>query len=120
MMLTSGIFPDALNISKVISLHKKGDESTCRPIAFLPSISKIFVEAIFTQLTLYLEDNKMIHPHQYGFRKRHSTEYAALHITDYINYKMDVGKTPVTVHLDLSKAFDTLIHLTLLYKIKQY
>ena len=62
----------------------------------------------------------MIHPHQYGFRKRHSTEYAALHITDYINYKMDVGKIPVNVYLDLSKAFDTLIHSTLLYKIKHY
>ena len=62
----------------------------------------------------------MIHPHQYGFHKRHSTEYAALHITDYIKYKMDVGKIPVNVYLDLSKAFDTLIHSTLLYKIKHY
>ena len=71
-------------------------------------------------MTLYLEDNKIIHPHQYGFRKRHSTEYAARYITDYINYKMDVGKIPVNVYLDLSKAFDTLIHSTLLYKIKHY
>ena len=55
-----------------------------------------------TQLTLYLEDNKIIHPHQYGFRKRHSTEYAALHITDYINYKMDIGKIPVNVYLENS------------------
>ena len=63
----------------------------------------------------------MIHPQQYGFRKRHSTaKYAALHITDYINYKMDVGKIPVNVYLDLSKTFDTLIHSTLLYKIKHY
>ena len=122
-MITSGIFPDALKISKVIPLYKKGDElllSNYRPIALLPSISKIFEKAILTQLTLYLEDNKMIHPHQYGFRKRHSTEYAALHITDYIKYKMDVGKIPVNVYLDLSKAFDTLIHSTLLYKIKHY
>ena len=122
-MITSGIFPNALKISKVIPLYKKGDElllSNYRSIALLPSISKIFEKAILTQLTLYLEDNQMIHPHQYGFRKRHSTEYAALHITDYINYKMDVGKIPVNVYLDLSKAFDALIHSTLLYKIKHY
>ena len=122
-MITSGIFPDALKISKVIPLYKKGDElllSNYRPTALLTSISKIFEKAILTQLTLYLEDNKMIHPHQYGFRKRHSTEYAALHITDYINYKMDVGKIPVNVYLDLSKAFDTLID-ELAYKlIKSY
>ena len=69
-MITSGIFPDALKISKVIPLYKKGDElllSNYRPIALLPSISKIFEKAILTQLTLYFEDNKMIHPHQYGF-----------------------------------------------------
>ena len=33
---------------------------------------------------------------------------------------MDVGKIPVNVYLDLSKAFDTLIHSTLLHKIKHY
>ena len=60
-----------------------------RPIALLPSISKLFEKAILTQLTLYLDDNKIIHPHQYGFRKRHSTEYAALHITDYISNAFD-------------------------------
>ena len=111
-ILTSGIFPDALKISKVIPLYKKGDQSNLsnyRPIALLLSILNIFEKAILTQLTLYLEDNKIIHPHQYGVRRRHSTEYAALHITDYINYKMDVGKIPVNVYLDLSKAFDTLI-----------
>ena len=122
-MMATGIFPDALKISKVIPLYKKGDEanlSNYRPITLLPSISKVFEKAILTQLTLYLEDNKIIHPHQYGFRKSHSTEYAALHITDYIQYKMDVGKIPINVYLDFSKAFDTLVHSTLLHKMKHY
>ena len=67
-----------------------------------------------------MEDNKIIHPHQYGFRKFHSTEYAALHITDYIKYKIDVGKIPINVYLDFSKAFDTLVHSTLLIKMTHY
>ena len=69
-MMASGIFPDALKVSKVIPLYKNGDESNLsnyRPIALSPSISKIFEKAILTQLTLYLEDNKIIHPHQYVF-----------------------------------------------------
>ena len=69
-------------------------------------------------MTRYLEDNKIIHPHQYGFLKFQSIEYAALHITDYISYEVDVGKTPVNVYLDFSKAFDTLVHSTLIHKIK--
>ena len=77
-MMASDIFLDALKVSKIIPLYEKGDESNLsnyRPIALLPSISKIFENAILTQLTLYLEDNKIIHPHQYGFRKFHSTEF---------------------------------------------
>ena len=94
--------------------------SNYRPIVLLPSISKIFEKAILIQLTEYLESNSIIHPHQYGFRKYHSTEYVALHLTDYIYYEMDIGKTPVNLYLDLSKAFDTLIHSILLHKIKHY
>ena len=103
-MMTSGIFPDALNMSKVIPSYKNVTSCT-----FTINI-KDFEKTILTQLTRYLEDNKRINPHQYGFRKHHSTEYVALHITDYINYKIDVGKIPVNVYLNLSKAFDTLIH----------
>ena len=76
-MMATDLFPDALKICKVIPLYKKGDAanlSNYRPIALLRSISTVFEKAILTQLTLYLEDNKIIHPHQYGFRKSHSTE----------------------------------------------
>ena len=76
--------------------------------------SKSIIKKKLTQM-IYWEDNKIIHPHQYGLLKRHSTEYAAFHITDYINYKMDVGKTPVNVYLDFSNAFDTLGHSILLW-----
>ena len=33
---------------------------------------------------------------------------------------MDVGKIPINVYLDFSKAFDTLVHSTLLHKMKHY
>ena len=94
--------------------------SNYRPISLLPSVSKIFERAIMIQLTEYLEDNKLIHINQYGFRKFHSTEYAALHLVDYLNYEMDSRRTPVTIHLDLSKAFDCLSHSILLDKLRFY
>ena len=62
----------------------------------------------------------IIHPHQYGFCKFHSTECTALHLTDYIYYEMDTGKTPTNLYLNFSKAFDTLVHSVLLHKIKHY
>ena len=41
-------------------------------------------------------------------------------LVDYLNYKMDSRRTPVTIHLDLSKAFDCLSHSILLYKLRFY
>ena len=120
-MLKLGIFPYSLKISKVVPLYKKGDDSNlsnCRPISLLPSISKIFEKVLLEQLTTYLDNNNLIHNHQYGFRKRHSTEYAALHIVDYLNYEMDLKRTPINLYLDLSKAFDSLLHKILISKLK--
>ena len=86
----------------------------------LPSISKIFEKIILEQITTYLDTYNLIHKHQYGFRKNHSTEYAALHIVNYLNYELDRNRTPTNVYLDLSKAFDTLSHNILLRKLKHY
>ena len=119
-MMASCIFPDALKVSKVIPLYKKGNESNLSKYRLLRSISKIFEKAILTQLTLYLENNKIISPSPVRFRKFHPTEYAAFHITDYIKYKMDVGKIPINVYLDFSKAFDTLVYSTLLHKMNLF
>ena len=71
-MLLSGVFPNLLKISKVIPLYKKDDNtnmSNYRPIALLPSISKIYGKGILLQLTKYLDENNLICEKQYGFRK---------------------------------------------------
>ena len=77
-------------------------------------------KVILEQLSTYLDNNNLIHKHQYGFRKHHSTEYATLHIVDYLNCEMDLKRTPINLYLDLSKAFDSLFHEILLTKLKHY
>ena len=119
----SGIFPDQLKLAKVIPVFKKGNKKLLenyRPISILPSISKIFEKVVFNQLTGYLESNNLLHPNQYGFRKKCSTEHAILHLTDRIISEMDQCKTPITFFLDLSKAFDTLDTEILIKKLKYY
>ena len=102
-MLRVGNFPDLLKISKVVPVYKKDDNtnlSNYRPISLLSLsnyrpislLSIIFEKVILEQLFTCLEDNNFIHRHQYGFRKHHSTEYAALHIVDYLYYKLDLKR----------------------------
>ena len=59
-------------------------------------------------------------PNQYGFRPKHSTEYAALELIDRIINKMDKNEIPIDIFLDLSKAFDTIDHTIILHKLKYY
>ena len=122
-MIVTGIFPDNLKISKVIPLYKAKDQtllSNYRPIALLPSISKIFEYVLLEQITNYLVDNNMLSPQQYGFRSNHSTELAALNLVDELTYKLDRGIIPMNIYIDLSKAFDTLVHEILISKLEHY
>ena len=119
-MLHTEIFPEQLKISKVLPLHKANDKMSLtnyRPIALLPSISKIFECVLLEQLTIHFTDNNLLSPLQYGFRAKHSTELAALNLVDYLTYKLDTGNIPINISIDLSKAFDTLIHDILLHII---
>ena len=122
-MFTTGIFPERLKIAKIKPLYKKDDESILsnyRPISLLPAISKIFEKAIYLQTYEYFCENNLFFPSHYGFRKGHYTEFAGLEEVEKIIEQMDKGNIPVTIYLDLSKAFDTIDHHILLEKLPYY
>ena len=107
-MIVTGIFPDQLKISKVIPLYNAKDQtilSNYRPIALLPSISKIFEYVLLDQITNYFLDNNMLSPQQYGFRSNHSTELAALNLVDELTYKLDRGIVPLNKAIDLIRSY---------------
>ena len=52
--------------------------------------------------------------------KNHSTELAALELVDKISFCMDNDNIPLTIFLDLSKAFDTLDKKILFAKLNHY
>ena len=80
----------------------------------------MFEKAAYGQLYEYFSSHALFYDSQYGFRKYHSTELAALELVDRIHKEIDENKIPFSVFLDLSKAFDTLDHDILLHKLQYY
>ena len=121
--LVTGIFPKKLKIAKVLPLFKKDDYTIMdnyRPISLLTSITKLFEKVVFTQLNDYFRNNDLFYDSQYGFLKDHSTEYAAMELTDKILKAIDDKNISLAIFMDLSKAFDTLDHGILINKLAHY
>ena len=86
-MITTGIFPEKLKVARVIPLYKKEDDTlftNYRPISLLPVISKVFEKVIAIQLYDFFQENDLFYNAQYGFRSKHSTEFASLEFVDKI------------------------------------
>ena len=85
------------------------------PISLISTLSKNFLKSGFQQVYTYFTDNKLLYENHYGF-----TELAALELVEWISGCMDTGKIPMSIFLDLSKAFDTLDSYILLENLKRY
>ena len=68
----------------------------------------------------HLNNNNLLAEQQYGFRRLHSTEYAAVNLIDHFSKQMESGNIPCSLYIDLSKTFDTLSFDILIYKLRYY
>eukprot|EP00795_Rhopilema_esculentum_P017202 gene17202-8744_t len=77
---------------KVTPIFKSGDPSNLdnyRPITVTPVLSKTLEKVVFDQLSNYLESNKLLCPHQFGFRQGRSLQYAVTLLTEEIRQNID-------------------------------
>ena len=67
----------------------------------------------------HLTENNLNEENQSAYRKFHSAETALLKVQNDVLQSLDKKKVTVFVMLDLSAAFDTIDHITLLNRLEQ-
>lgn len=66
----------------------------------------------------FLNKHNTLSEHQYGFRKKHSTNHAILELVTKIANAIDNNQNTMGIFLDLSKTFDTVNHAVLLHTLQ--
>ena len=121
--LKDGVFPDTFKLAEVVPLHK-GKTTTAvdnyRPISLLCTISKLLEKIVYKRIYDFLTNTGQITSSQYGFRANHGCDHAVGELLSELVKNMQQNETTACLFLDLSKAFDTLLHEVILKKMEQY
>ena len=120
--IATGWLPELMKVAHVRPLHKKPSLETeflkhYRPVSNLSFLSKVLEKVVAERLTRHLQDNNLHEVMQSAYRPRHSMESAILRVTNDILRAVDRQHMTILVLLDLSAAFNTIIHERLLHRM---
>ena len=118
-----GYIPTAWKLATLRMLLKPDKPITLttsyRPISLISSIMKLFERVIEQRLRPHLEHIGFINKHQSGFRRATSTDDHLFRLSQSIMESFNRGEHVVAAFLDVEKAFDSVWHNGLRYKIYQ-
>ena len=112
--------PGIWKFAFVTPVHKKGDASlvsNSRLISLTCTMCKIMERVINDSMLKYLSSCSLISKRQHGFLSKHSTSTNLLESTYDWTLALDSRKPVDIVYIDFSRAFDSVVHSKLLYKL---
>ena len=121
VMLASKYFPKLLLLIKVIFFGKPHADATdplnYSPISLIETICKIFEKIITNRFSYFLEHHNLLTESQFGFRKHRSTKQAITMVCETMKENKKQKRPSLVATRDISKAFDTIWHEGLLFKL---
>jgi len=122
LSLSSAEVPSNLKEAIVLPLLKKMNLDpeilkNFRPVSNLSFLSKLIERVVDARFEKHLIKNNLHEQWQSSYKKFHSTETALLRVMNDVLCDIDKKKCVLLVLLDLSAAFDTIDHKTLLSRL---
>ena len=121
--IDSGNLPKDWLTANISSAYKKGDRHSAenyRPISLTSVSCKLLEHIICRHLLSHFENNCILTSLNHGFRAGYSCETQLLTTANDLLTSFDRNKQVDIAILDFSKAFDTVPHNKLLYKLEKY
>jgi hypothetical protein len=109
--------------SYITPIYKKGnaaDASNYRPISLTATMSKLIESVIKDQMVQFLVDKGILNKHQHAFINKHSTATNLLECIRDWQIGLNSRSQTDVVYIDFSKAFDSIVHSKLLFKLELY
>ena len=118
LSLQQSYIPDEWRMHLISPIFKSGDKSLVnnyRPISLLCVISKVLERLIFKHLLDFASSS--LSSTQFGFRQKHSTLQQMLVFLNNVYDTIKNNSQTDVVYLDFRKAFDSVAHNELLFKL---
>jgi Reverse transcriptase (RNA-dependent DNA polymerase) len=113
---SSELAPSSWRHGVIVSLFKCGDRTDCgnyRPITLLRVIDKLYTAILGARLLKALP----LHDHQFAFRPGRGTADPLFALSSTVQQRKTQGKRTYAFFLDVRKAYDTVWHPGLFYKL---
>jgi len=108
------------NITPVLKKGLASDVSNYRPISLTSNFCKLFERSVQESMLDFLLSNSLISSEQHGFLDKHSTCTQLLETINDWSVALRNCHSVDVVYFDFAKAFDTVSHTKLLYKLRVY
>ena len=123
LVLSSTKYPDIWSHGIITPLHKKGsltDPSNYIGITISSCVGKLFNKILNNRLVQYLQKHNTLCKEQIGFTKGNRTSDHMFILKNLVDRHTHKGASPLfTCFVDFKRAFDTVWHDGLFYKLRQ-
>ena len=121
--ITNAALPKVWKHARVAPIFKKGSKQLTknyRPISLTSTCCKLLEHIVHSIISDHLESEGNLTDSQHGFRAKRSCETQQVSTMHDLTQRFEKGETIDVVILDFAKAFDTVSHNLLLFKLDMY